>query len=138
MPPELVFKTAAQEVIDEGLHQLFQADVVPTLARPFGIFSEAHVQIPGDFCIVSVLVLVARAYSTVKGDEFLETNFINRVACSAGRPPALRSDEEQGGGFRQSPKPSNNRRRGGIEKTRARMVWRGRERRRRNAQAHPG
>jgi hypothetical protein len=42
MPPELVLEAAAQKVIAERFHQLFQADVVPTLARPFGISGESH------------------------------------------------------------------------------------------------
>src|SRR5262245_22764894 len=43
MAPELVIEAAAQKVIAEGLHQLIQADVVPTLARPFGISGESHI-----------------------------------------------------------------------------------------------
>src|SRR5262249_16111258 len=42
MPPELVLEAAAQKGIAQGFHQLFQADVVPTLARPFGIFGVSH------------------------------------------------------------------------------------------------
>jgi len=47
-PPELILEAAAQKMIAASLHQLFKADIVLTLSRPFGLSGEAHVQIPVD------------------------------------------------------------------------------------------
>src|SRR5262245_25194139 len=107
MPPELVIEAAAQKVIGEGLHQLIQADVVPTLARPFGISGVSHSshrdtetqrktrKINGNAFFPNLLcgsvakplsqrwayTVRGHAHSTAKEEEFLEMNFILRRGC---------------------------------------------------------